>query len=74
VQQLAEDVLTVTDEEMIETLRFVLTRMKLLVETSGIAAAAAVMFKKLPADVQRVGVVLSGGNIDPDQLATLLGK
>jgi threo-3-hydroxy-L-aspartate ammonia-lyase len=74
VQQLAEDVLTVTDEEIIETLRFVLTRMKLLVETSGVCAAAAVMFKKLPADVRRVGVVLSGGNIDPDQLATVLGK
>jgi threonine dehydratase len=74
VQQLAEDVLTVTDEEMIETLRFVLTRMKVLVETSGIAAAAAVMFKKLPADLKRVGVVLSGGNIDPDQLATLIGN
>ena len=72
VQQLAEDVLTVTDEEILETLRFVLTRMKLLVETSGIAAAAAVMFKKLPADVRRVGVVLSGGNIDPDQLAKVL--
>jgi threonine dehydratase len=72
VQQLAEDVLTVTDEEIIETLRFVLTRMKLLVETSGVTAAAAVMFKKLPADVKRVGVVLSGGNIDPDLLAKLL--
>jgi threonine dehydratase len=72
VQQLAEDVLTVTDDEIVETLRFVLTRMKLLVEPSGIAAAAAVMFKKLPADVERVGVVLSGGNIDPDLLAKLL--
>lgn len=72
VQQLAEDVLTVTDEEIIETLRFVLTRMKLLVETSGVAAAAAVMFKKLPADVKRVGVVLSGGNIDLDLLAKLV--
>jgi threonine dehydratase len=74
VQRLAEDVLTVTDEEIIETLRFVLTRMKLLVETSGVTAAAAVMFKKLPADVKRVGVVLSGGNIDPDQLAKVIGS
>ena len=74
VQQLAEDVLTVSDEEILETLRFVLTRMKLLVETSGVCAAAAVMFRKLPADVKRVGVVLSGGNIDPDQLAKVLGK
>lgn len=74
VQQLAEDVLTVTDEEILETLRFVLTRMKLLVETSGVCAAAAVMFRKLPADVKRVGVILSGGNIDPEQLVTVLGK
>ena len=74
VQQLAEDVLTVTDEEIIETLRFVLTRMKLLVETSGVTAAAAVMFKKLPADVKRVGVVLSGGNIDLDLLAKLVAE
>ena len=74
VQELAEDVLTVTDEEIIETLQFALTRMKVLVETSGIAAAAAVMFKKLPANVKRVGVVLSGGNIDPDQLAKIIGK
>ncbi len=72
VQQLADDVLTVTDEEIIETLRFMLFRMKMLVETSGATAAAAVMFRKLPADVKRVGVVLSGGNIDPGLLVKLL--
>jgi threonine dehydratase len=72
VQQLAEDVLTVSDEEIVGTLRFMLFRMKILVETSGAAAAAAVMFHKLPADVKRVGVVLSGGNIDPGSLSKLI--
>jgi threo-3-hydroxy-L-aspartate ammonia-lyase len=72
VQQLADDVLTVSDEEIIATLRFILFRMKLLVETSGVAAAAAVMFRKLPADTRRVGVVLSGGNIDPDLLREII--
>ena len=72
IQRLADDVLTVTDEEIIATVKFILFRMKMLVETSGATAAAAVMFKKLPADVKRVGVVLSGGNIDPDQLKKLL--
>jgi threonine dehydratase len=72
IQQLADDVLTVTDDEIIATLRFLLFRMKLLVETSGATAAAAVMFRKLPADVKRVGVVLSGGNIDPELLVKLL--
>jgi threonine dehydratase len=72
VQQLAEDVLTVSDDEIVVALRFILFRMKLLVETSGVAAAAAVMFQKLPADVKRVAVVLSGGNIDPELLAQLI--
>jgi len=74
LQKLADDVLTVTDEEIIETVRFFLFRMKILVETSGATAAAAVMFGKLPADVKRVGVVLSGGNIDPDQLQSVIKK
>lgn len=72
VQQLAADVLTVTDDEIVATLKFILFRMKLLVETSGATAAAAVMFHKLPADVKRVGVVLSGSNIDPQLLRELL--
>jgi len=72
VKQLAEDVLTVSDEEIIATLKFMLFRMKILVETSGVAAAAAVMFHKLPEDLKRVGVVLSGGNIDPDLLHELI--
>jgi threonine dehydratase len=71
-QQLADDVLTVSDDEIIETLRFMLFRMKILVETSGATAAAAVMFKKLPADAKRVGVILSGGNIDPDLLISVI--
>ena len=72
VQKLADDVLTVSDEEIVETLRFMLFRMKMMVETSGATAAAAVMFKKLPTDVRRVGVILSGGNIDPDLLQSVI--
>src|SRR6185295_10105781 len=64
LQKTAEDVLTVTDDEIEETIRFFLFRMKLLVEPSGAAAAAAVFTKKLPHDVKRVGVIVSGGNID----------
>ena len=72
LRKTAEDVLTVSDEELIATLKFILFRMKLLVEPSGAAGAAAVLFNKLPPDVKRVGVVLSGGNIDPEALARLL--
>jgi threonine dehydratase len=72
IQELAEEVLTVTDDEIMATIRFMLFRMKLLVEPSGAAAAAAVMFKKLPSDIERVGVVLSGGNIDSSVLEKVI--
>jgi threonine dehydratase len=68
----ADDVLTVTEEEITEAMRFMLFRMKLLVEPSGAAAAAAVFSRKAPGDMKRVGVVLSGGNIDSDVLARIL--
>ena len=71
LQQTAENVITVSDEEIVEVMRFMLFRMKLLVEPSGAAAAAAVFKGKLP-NVHRVGVVLSGGNIDQQMLADLL--
>jgi threonine dehydratase len=72
LQETAEDVLTVSDEEIIETIKFFLFRMKLLVEPSGAAAAAAVLTGKLPRNAKRVGVVLSGGNIDAGFLSTIL--
>lgn len=72
LQQTAEDVLTVSDDEIIETIRFLLFRMKMVVEPSGAAAAAAVLQNKLPKDVKRVGVILSGGNIDAELLARIL--
>ena len=74
LQKTAEDVLTVTDDEIIETIRFLLFRAKLLVEPSGAAAAAAVLTGKLPSDAKRVGVVLSGGNIDAELLSEILNQ
>ena len=65
----ADKVLTVTDEEILATMRFMLFRMKLLVEPSGAAAAAAVFHRRMPASCRRVGVVLSGGNVDTEVLS-----
>jgi threonine dehydratase len=72
LQQTAEDVLTVSDDEIVAAIKFFLFRMKLLVEPSGAAAAAAVLAGKLPRDTKRVGVILSGGNIDAELLAQFL--
>ncbi len=65
----AEDVLLVSEDEIVETVRFLLFRLKILVEPTGAVAAAAALFGKLPEDVGSVGVVLSGGNVDPEALA-----
>jgi threo-3-hydroxy-L-aspartate ammonia-lyase len=72
LQENAEAVLTVSDEEIAASLRFILLRMKLLVEPSGATAAAAVLAQKLPLDIKRIGVVLSGGNVDAQTLTQLL--
>ncbi len=71
IQRLVDDVLLVSEEEIRETVKFLLTRMKILVEPSGAVAAAAVLFGKLPAGISRAGIVLSGGNADLEFLRTL---
>jgi len=68
----ADDVLTVTDDEIMSVMRFMLFRMKVLVEPSGAAAAAAVFARKLPRNCHRVGIVLSGGNVDPEVLSPIM--
>jgi threonine dehydratase len=69
VRELAEGILLVTEDEIRATLKFLLMRMKILVEPSGAVSAAAVLHRKLPAGIGRVGVILSGGNVDFEQLA-----
>jgi threonine dehydratase len=69
IQALAEQIVLVTDDEIRAAVKFLLLRLKILVEPSGAAPAAAVLFHKLPADIRSVGVVLSGGNIDFEDLA-----
>jgi threonine dehydratase len=71
VQRHVEDVLLVSEEEILEATRFALLRLKLVIEPSGAAPIAAALFGRLPADLQRVGMLISGGNIDPPLLAAL---
>lgn len=65
------NIVTVSEEEILETVRFAFTRLKLVIEPSGAVPLAALLYNKLPADAQRVGVILSGGNIDPAVLSKL---
>ena len=69
VRKLVERIALVSDDEIRATVKFLLLRLKLLVEPSGAVAAAAVLFHKLPPEIRSVGVVLSGGNVDFEDLA-----
>jgi threonine dehydratase len=59
-----DDFLTVTDEELLKSMFFLWERMKIVVEPTGALAACALLEKKLDANGKKVGVVISGGNVD----------
>ncbi|MEP7353413.1 MAG: threonine/serine dehydratase [Acidobacteriota bacterium] len=71
IQQNVERVVLVSDDEIRAAVKWLLLRMKILVEPSGAASVATALAGKLPQDVKRVGFVLSGGNVDFEVLAGL---
>ena len=72
VMKYVDDMLTVTDEELLKTMFFLWERMKIVVEPTGVLGAAALLEHKLESNGKRVGVVLSGGNVDVKAMAALL--
>jgi threonine dehydratase len=76
IQRLVQGIVTVSDEQLVQAMGFFAERMKIVVEPTGCLAAAAVFSRAqgLP-DLrgQRVGVILSGGNVDVARYAQLLG-
>lgn len=71
IQQLVERIVLVSEDEIRAAMRFLLLRLKILVEPSGAVSAAAAMFHKLPEGIGSVGVILSGGNVDFEELARI---
>ena len=71
LQRNLEQVLLVSEDEIRNTVRFLMERMKIVVEPSGAVGVAAAIHGKLPAGIRRAGVVVSGGNFDPEFLKTL---
>jgi len=73
LQQNLAAVALVSDVQVIEALRFLALRVRIVVEPTGAVSAAAVLSGRLPVERgARVGVVLSGGNIDPAMLIEIL--
>ena len=70
VQRLVDEVVTVTDAQLVDAMRFLFERLKLVVEPSGAAGVAAVLGGAVQG--ARIGVVLSGGNVGAERFAALL--
>ena len=74
IRSLVEDIVTVSDAMLVDAVRFFVERMKIVVEPTGCLAAAAALSGVVSCSGRRVGVVLSGGNVDPRTLADFLTR
>jgi threonine dehydratase len=72
VQALCAGVVTVTDTELCDAMRFAFERLKLVIEPSGGAALAAALTGRVDIRGKRVGITISGGNVDPATFARLI--
>jgi threonine dehydratase len=73
IRALVDEVVTVSDAEIVAAMRFCFERLKLVVEPSGACALAALLAGRVDVRGLRVGVVLSGGNIGAEAFGGLLG-
>ena len=72
IQRLVSGIVTVSDEQLVGAMRFFAERLKMVVEPTGGLGAAALLQGVVPAHGQRVGVIVSGGNVDIARYAALL--
>jgi len=72
IQRLVDDIVTVSDAQLVETMKFFAERMKMIVEPTGCLAAAAALQGVYPVAGKKVGILISGGNVDLARFAKLV--
>jgi threo-3-hydroxy-L-aspartate ammonia-lyase len=72
IQRFVDDIVTVSDEQLKATMRFFAERMKIVVEPTGCLAAAAALHGVVPVTGKKVGILISGGNVDLGRFAQLV--
>jgi len=72
IRKHVDDIYTVSESEIVEAMKFMWERMKIIVEPSSAVPFAAVLSKKFNVEGKKVGVVLSGGNVDLSQFFNTL--
>jgi threonine dehydratase len=73
IRRLVDDVVVVSDDEIRAAMRFLFERLKVVAEPSGASALAALLAGRVDARGLRVGVTLSGGNVDVARFVALMG-
>lgn len=73
IQRDAAGIVTATDDDLVGAMRFFASRMKTVVEPTGCLGFAAARNGSVPVKGQRVGVIISGGNVDLARFASLIG-
>ena len=72
IQNYVDDIKTVSDSQLVATMKFFAERMKMVVEPTGCLAAAAALHGVLPLEGKRVGILISGGNVDLATFAKMI--
>jgi threonine dehydratase len=64
IRENVDDIITISEEQIVEAMEFLWSRMKLVIEPSGAVSLAGVLSKQIDVKSKKVGIVISGGNVD----------
>jgi threonine dehydratase len=73
IRREVDDIVTVSDAQLVTTMKFFAERMKMIVEPTGCLGAAAAMHGVVAVEGKKVGILISGGNVDLSRFARLVG-
>ena len=74
IKRRVDEIVTVSDAQLVDTMKFFAERMKMMVEPTGCLGAAAALHGAYPVAGKRVGILISGGNVDLSRFAALVAE
>jgi len=72
IKKNVDRIITVSEQEILDAMRFIWERMKIIVEPSGACSLAGVLSRQIPIEKKKIGVIISGGNIDLNNFFNLI--
>lgn len=71
IKELVDDMVSISDEDIIKTMHFMWSRMKIVVEPTGAVSLAPILNNRLELRDKKIGVIISGGNVDIEEASSL---